>query len=173
MGNRALLFLLLLLAAVFLVAKFDIVTKLKVGSANLIYGNEMRGMKGFRVVVESPSPDLERDGLSREEIRQSLVSKLEKAGIRSLTEEEWRNIPGKPAINVMINATRTPNGMYQYYVTMEIEKKKVEAHGSGIYSAEKGKTLWISSDMGVGGVSDIWAMINEKAGLFLKAYSGV
>jgi hypothetical protein len=173
MGNRALLFLLLLLLAVFLVVKFDMVTKLKVGSANLIYGSEMRGMKGFHVVVNSPSPDLERDGLSREEIRLALVAKLEIAGIKSLTEKEWQNLPGKPTMNVMINATKTANGMYQYYVTMEIEKREVEARGSGIYSTEKGRTLWVSSDMGLGSVSNIRAMINEKAGLFLKAYSGV
>ena len=51
---------------------------MKIDVTNLIYGDEMRGMKGFRVVVEPLIPELEKDGLCREEVLQELTAKIEK-----------------------------------------------------------------------------------------------
>ena len=55
MSNRKLFFLLILLLGVFMVVKFDLVTIAKIGVANLVYGDEMRCIDGFRVLVEIPN----------------------------------------------------------------------------------------------------------------------
>ena len=65
MSTRSMLFLLLFLVAIFLAVRFDVPTQVKMGVTNLIYGDEMRGMKGFRVVVETVIPELEKEGLTR------------------------------------------------------------------------------------------------------------
>ena len=76
MSNRSLLFLLLLLLGVFLVVKFDLPTKVTIGVTNLIYGNEMSGIGGFRILAEVSNPEVEREGLTGESVRETLAAAL-------------------------------------------------------------------------------------------------
>lgn len=169
MSTRSMLFLLLFVLAIFLAVRFDVPTQVKMGVTNLIYGDEMRGMKGFRVVVETLIPELEKEGLTREALLEELSTTLEKGGIRALGDAEWQKTSGKPVLNVTVHATKTGDGRYQYSVTIEVGKS--EGPDSFAYS-EKIKTLWLTSGMGEGGVSDIRAMIKEEARFFLKSHSG-
>lgn len=169
MSNRSLLFLLLLVLAIFLVVKFDVPTNVKIGVTNLIYGDEMRGIKGFRVSVDAPNPELEKDGLRREEVRQELTAKIEKAGVKILWDEEWRKTPGKPVLSVSIQAVKIEKQNYQYTVTIEVTKSEAESSAPG---SEKSKTIWSTYEIGEGAVSDIRTNINEITGIFLKAHSG-
>lgn len=169
MSNRSLLFLLLFVLAIFLVVKFDLPTQVKIGVTNLMYGDEMRGIKEFRVSVDAPNPELEKDGLRREEVLQELTAKIEKAGIKILPDEEWRKTPGKPVLNATIHAAKVEKQNYQYTVTIEVTKSETENSAPG---SEKSKTIWSTSGMGEGDVSDIRTNINEITGVFLKARSG-
>ena len=83
MSNRSLLFLLLLVLAIFLVVKFDVPTNVKIGVTNLIYGDEMRGIKGFRVSVDAPNPELEKDGLRRGKFSGNSPQRLKRPASRS------------------------------------------------------------------------------------------
>ncbi len=169
MRPRSLLFLLLFLLAIFLAVRFDVPTQVKMGVSNLIYGDEMRGIKGFRVVVETLVPELEKEGLTQEALLSELSAMLEKGGIRALGDAEWRKTSGKPVLNVTVVATKTGAGLYQYSVTIEVGKS--EGLDSSAYP-EKIKTLWITSGMGEGSVSDIRATVKEEARFFLKSHSG-
>ena len=141
---------------------------MKIGVTNLIYGDEMRGIKGFQVSVDAPNPELEKDGLRREEVLQELTAKIEKAGVRSLPYELWQKTPGKPSLSVSIQAVKLEKQNYQYTVTIEVMKS--EAYDSASRS-EKIKTIWAAYEMGEGGVSDIRDRINEKMGFFLRAHA--
>ena len=169
MSNRSLLFLLLFVLAIFLVVKFDLPTQVKIGVTNLIYGDEMIGIKGFRVSVDALNPELEKDGLRREEVLQELTAKIEKAGIKILRDEEWRKTPEKPLLNATIHAVKIEKQNYQYTVTIEVTKSEAEGSAPGL---EKSKTIWSTYEMGEGNVSDIRKGINEITGVFLKARSG-
>jgi hypothetical protein len=169
MSNRSLLFLLLFVLAIFLVVKFDVPTNVKIGVTNLIYGDEMRSVKGLRISVDAPNPELEKDGLRREEVLGELTAKIEKAGIKILSDEEWRKTPGKPVLNVAILAVKVEKQNYQYTVTIEVTKSEAENAAPG---SEKSKTIWSTHEMGEGGVSDIRMNINQIMGVFLKARSG-
>ena len=169
MSNRSLLFLLLLVLAIFLVVKFDLPTQVKIGVTNLIYGDEMRGIKGFQVSVDAPNPELEKDGLRREEVLQELTAKIEKAGVRSLPYELWQKTPGKPSLSVSVQAVKLEKQNYQYTVTIEVTKSEAEGSAPG---SEKSKTIWSTYEMGEGDVSEIRTNINEITGVFLKARSG-
>ena len=169
MSNRSLLFLLLFVLAIFLAVKFDVPTNVKIGVTNLIYGDEMRGIKGFLISVDAPNPELEKDGLRLEEVLRELTAKIEKAGVRSLPYELWQKTPGKPSLNVSVQAVKQAGGIYQYTVTIEVTKSEAENSALG---SEKSKTIWSIDEMGEGGVSDIRTNINEITGVFLKARSG-
>jgi len=166
MSNRSLLFLVLFVVVIFLVVKFDITTQVKIGVTNLIYGDEMRGIKGLLVVVEPLIPELEKDGLRREEILKELSAKIEKSGIKVLSEEEWRRTPGKPALNATIQAAKPEKHNYQYTVAIEVTKSDTAGRGSG---PEKITTIWSTSGMGEGNINDIRMKIDEITSIFLKA----
>jgi hypothetical protein len=169
MRNRSLLFLLLLLVAVFLVVKFDLPTKLKIGVTNLIYGDEMREIHGFRVSADIFSPELEKEGLTREALLEKLTAALLKAGIKTLSDEMWRQTPGRPVINVMIQAAKLEQGKYQYTVTIDVTKSEATGAAAG---SEKSKLLWSVSAMGEDNVAGILLKIDESTNFFLKARSG-
>jgi len=163
------LFLLLFVLAIFLVVKFDLPTQVKIGVTNLIYGDEMKSIKGFRVSVDSLNPELEKEGLTREAVLQTLTAALEKAGIKILSDEEWKQTPGKPSLSVSIQAVKLEKQNYQYTVTIEVTKSEAKNSAPG---SEKSKTIWSTYRMGEGDVSDIRTNINEITGVFLKARSG-
>jgi hypothetical protein len=168
MSNRSLFFLLLLALAVFLVVKYDVMTDVKVGVTNLIYGDEMKGIKGFLVSVDSPNPELEKDGLRREEVLRELTAKIEKAGIKILSDEERQKTPGKPALNVKIQATKLEKQHYQYIIEMEVTKIEV---GKSLDGSERIKTIWSEDELGRGDVFKIRTKINEITNVFFKARS--
>ncbi len=173
MRNRTILILLLLLGAVYLISKFDMITQVKIIAANILYGEELRHIKGFRVVVEAENPELKKQGLSEESIRQELSTRLQKAGINILNEDEWKKVPERPVFNLRIIADKSKESLQSFIVSMEITKSNIQLHGSNIYSTERVKTIWITSSMGEGGVLDIREKIDELTGLFLKSYSGI
>jgi len=168
MSNRSLLFLVLFVLVIFFVVKFDMTTQMKIGVTNLIYGDEMRGMKGLRVVVEPLIPELEKDGLRREEVLKELAAKVESAGIKILSEEEWRRTTGKPVLNATIQAAKLEKQNYQYTVAIEVTKSETGGRMSG---SEKITTIWSTSGMGEGNAYDIRMKIHEITSVFLKARS--
>lgn len=169
MSNRSLLFVFLFILVIFFIDKFDITTQVKLGVTNLIYGGEMQGMKGMRVVVEPLIPELEKDGLRRQEVLKELAAKVEKSGIKILPEEEWRRTPGKPVLNATIQAAKLENQNYQYTITIEVTKSET---GARVSESEKIKTIWSTSEIGEGNVNDIRKTFDEITSVFLKARSG-
>jgi hypothetical protein len=172
MRNRTILILLLLLVAVFLFFKFDVITRVKIIAANIIYGEEVRNIKELRVIVEAIPSELDNMGLSGEDISRDLISKLEKAGIKILQEDEWQKVPGRPALILRILTVKDKERMHSFMITFEVTKSNFEAHSSNIYSREKVRTIWSTSGMG-DGVVDIRKKIGELLDLFLQTHSGI
>jgi hypothetical protein len=173
MRNRTILILLLLLGAVYLVVKFDLITQAKIIAANILYGEELRHIKGFRVVVEVDNPELKKEGLSEESVRQGFITRLEKAGINILDEETWKKVPERPVFNLRIIANKNKEGLNSFVITMEVTKSDIKMNGSNIYSTERVKTIWSTSGMGEGNVMSIREKIDELTSLFLKAHTGI
>jgi len=155
--------------AAILVVKFDVTTQVKIGVTNMLYGSDMRALTGLRVVVEPLHPELEKDGLRTEDIFRELAARVEKSGVRRLTDDEWQRAPGKPALTAAIEAVKLDREKYQY--TVSLEATKTEA-GGPVAGGQKVTTIWSTSGMGEGSVADIRAKINEVTELFIKARAG-
>lgn len=168
MGNRSLLFLVLLLLGVFLAVKFELPTKATISVTNLIYGDEMRGIGDFRILAEVPNPEIRKEGLTGESVREALVAALAKAGVKSLSDELWQKTPGRPSLTVSVQAVKQAGNIYQYTVTIEAVRSEAEGAAPG---ADKSKTIWSTNKMGEGDISDIKVKIDEITDLFLKARS--
>jgi len=169
MSNRTFATLIVVLVAVILIVRMDVLTKVKIGVTNMMYGSEMMALQKFYIVVEPLLPELEREGLTRDSLQQTLSAMLVKAGMTSLTEGEWKNTEGKPVLNVTVYATKTEGDRYQYSVTLDVAKRDTQ---SAVSYADKFMTIWSSSHMGEGNAADIRARLTREMELFLKAHAG-
>lgn len=66
------------------------------------------GLKGVRVDVEDMDAQVERLGLTKDQIKTDVELKLRKAGIRVLTDNEVFATPGMPSLYVNINTLISP-----------------------------------------------------------------
>jgi hypothetical protein len=59
--------------------------------------------KGVRVLVEDFAPEVEREGLVKNQIQKDVEDKLRAGGMKVLTQEEALKIPGEPYLYVNLN----------------------------------------------------------------------
>jgi hypothetical protein len=168
MRNRSVLVMLLVLLAIFLTVKFDLLRTVRTGITNMLYGDELRAIKGFRIHVDLANPELAMDGLTGESIRTLLTTVFGNAGTTVLTDNSWEKIPGRPSFNVSISATKQPEGGYQYVVSMDLSQ---DAAKSNISGTQNQKIVWASSEMGTGRVEDIRKEIDSMVQMFLNVRS--
>jgi len=77
----------------------------------------LRGLKGVWIVIENLEPDIEKDGLKRDQIQTDIKLKLWLAGIKVLTKEEWVNEPGRPYLYVRIGSLKDESELFYAYCT--------------------------------------------------------
>lgn len=80
----------------------------------------LRGLKGVGVLVEHLLPEIEKEGLNRDQLQTSVESKLRKAGIKVLTKEESFIAPGEPHlyVNINVNIAKTESDIYPYSIDL-------------------------------------------------------
>ena len=76
----------------------------------------LRGLPGVAVVIEPLHPTTERDGLTQQQLLTEVEQQLKNAGIRVLTQEEWRKTPGAPYLYVNVAALKKSYGLYAYAI---------------------------------------------------------
>ena len=138
-----------------------------------------RGLKEVGVFVEDIDPEAIKDGLSKEQIKTDVESKLREAGIKVVPVEKSLSLPTSPYLYVIISTVKFCSGLEYVYGT-SVQLKQVVA-------LERGKTVkpsrallwattWEKSD-GVGItfveelVGNARAHINEKVDMFISNYS--
>ena len=92
------------------------------GKSNLA---TLRGLQGVGVLVEQLPPEVENEGLRRNQIQAEVESKLRMAGIKVLTKEECAKTPGEPYlyINLNINITKTESDIHPYSIDVMLIQK--------------------------------------------------
>ncbi len=85
----------------------------------------LRGIKGVGVLVEKLPPEVEQQGLKRNELQKAVESKLQKAGIKVLTRAGSLAAPGEPYlyINVNVNIAKTESDIYPYSIDLLFTQK--------------------------------------------------
>ena len=63
----------------------------------------LQGLKGVRVLVEDFAPEVEREGLVKNQIQKDVEDKLRAGGMKVLTQEEAVKTPGEPYLYVNLN----------------------------------------------------------------------
>ena len=169
---RKLILIIVLALAVFLTVKFDLLTMAKLSFENLFYKQDIQRIGSFHILVEVTNPEIERAGLTRESIRKTVAQMLEKSGVRIIPEELWQKTPGRPSLNIWVNAlpAEGQKGIYQYMINLAVTIKEDAAGTLGV--PQKDKVIWSTSELGKDDVKAIRNEITRLTDKFLKARSG-
>ena len=132
----------------------------------------LKGVKGVGILVENLSQEVEREGITKNQLQIELEFKLREAGIKVLTKEECLTVPGEPYlyININLNTAKTENDVYPYSIdVMFIQKVSlVRDPQQTTYSV-----TW--STGGVGSISkqllnQLRSSVSDIVDIFIQAY---
>jgi hypothetical protein len=76
----------------------------------------LRGLPGVTVVIEPLQATAEQDGLTQKQLHADVEHQLRAAGIRVLTQDEWRSTPGSPYLYVNVSALKKSYSLYTYSI---------------------------------------------------------
>ncbi len=132
----------------------------------------LRGLQGVQIVIEPLRPEIKGDELTVDRLRTNTKQKLERAGIKVLSETENQMTSGKPYIYVHSNISK-----YRYFLgyiyTNRIELVQdvylVRAH-----NIKTGAVTWSISTTGLAPkLEDIRTSMEDLVDYFIKAYLSV
>jgi hypothetical protein len=89
-------------------------------------------LPGVHVVVEPFDLAAESDGLHGDSLRHAMEIKLQDAGIRVLTQDEWQVTLGNPLLVLKLNLVHPSRFFYLYNIELELQQLVVLARDSTI-----------------------------------------
>ena len=149
------------------------VTTFSLAGYHSIQRESLRGLKGVYVSVENLTPEIQKDGLTKDRIQGDVELMLRTAGIKILSKEEWFDEEGGPSLYVNANVLKlSATSEYVYSVNISFKqtvypiRKPMEITGAATWSV--GGIVGITPDLG-----KIRASIKEQVDEFIKAYWSV
>ena len=134
----------------------------------------LRGLQGIYVIVEDLKPEVEKDGLTRRQIEMEVMERLKTAGIKSLSEEEWKKEEGWPWLYVyphIIKKVFVEKEVYIFHVSFELKQKVTLLRDP---DKEVFATTWSKSVLGKSGyINDMEETIGDLTDSFITAYHSV
>jgi len=83
----------------------------------------LRGLNGVYVAVEDLEPEIERLGLTKNQIQTDVELKLRLAGIKVLTGEEWRREKGRPYLYIQVRVLESSlSGLFHLNINIEFSQ---------------------------------------------------
>jgi hypothetical protein len=116
------------------------------------------GLKGVYVLVESPKPEAQSLGLTKDQIKTDIELRLRKAGIRMLTEKEWLGSPDYPHLSVTVNVI-TIGGSYSFMVQLYLSEAVTLARGNSVMGV-----IWQTYRIGIGNEPNTETKTKEQVG---------
>ena len=129
----------------------------------------LKGIVGFYLSVEKLDPDVEKEGLTTDQIRADVESRLRTAGIKVFTAEPSSQSKGKPLLSVdlMIGGKQ---GLYPYALDIGVHQLvRLERDPTAIVNA----TTWSVGSAGIAGLSTIRDTVRDRLDEFINAWLSV
>ena len=132
----------------------------------------LHGLRGVQVVIEFPKPEITGDGLTEGQLRNDTELKLQKAGIKVLSERENQMTPGRPAIYLNMNILKYRHfPVYVYKNSVELVQDVYLVRARNI---KMGAVTWSISTTGLAPkLEDIRTSMEDLMDNFIKAYLSV
>jgi hypothetical protein len=135
----------------------------------------LQGLRGVRVLVEDLAPEVEREGLVKDQLQKSVDERLRAAGIRVLTQEEAVKALGEPYLYVNVNISFAKGGeeicSYSIDVALIQNVTLVRIPKQTSYAV-----TWSTGGVGLiakKSLSELKESVEEFADIFVKAFFSV
>lgn len=86
-------------------------------------GHTLRGLQGFPVVVARLGAEIEKDGLTEEQLQTDTEQRLRMAGIKVFSLEEATQEKGSPYFYLHVHVDKLKSGCYSYNISTELIKE--------------------------------------------------
>jgi hypothetical protein len=126
------------------------------------------GLEGVQVVVEGPGLEAERLGLSKNQIKTDVERRLQKAGVRVLTNQQEVETPGRPQLCVKIGASINKMGIFAYSINVDLIEIVTLFTGETAFATvwEKGE----AGSVGLNNINQIQSRISSLVDRFINDY---
>jgi hypothetical protein len=140
-------------------------------SDDAITRKTLAGLKGIYILVEDVDDDVQRDGLSREQIRTDVELRLRQAGLDVLSELQYAAETGFPYLYVNVQTLKSSLGPYVYRLEVELKQSVTPIRNP---SATLLAPTWAArAKLGIVGVDNVRSLrddIRDMVDQFINAY---
>jgi hypothetical protein len=134
----------------------------------------LRGLSGIEVHVEPLDSEIEQLGLTTGKIEQDIRQRLQKSGVKLLTERERLATPPAAILIVRMDTLHDRIGRYFYSTDLLLAQRvKLETPGAPEASAVTWKKLGVVSTVADDNVKHLEDQVLRKVDQFIKDYLGV
>jgi hypothetical protein len=101
----------------------------------------LRGIQGVYVSMDELDPEVEKDGLSSQQLRMETAEQVRKAGIRVFSREEWFHTSGAPSLDINLHVLKleeTKEYIYSIHIGLKqdvyLVREPIPASGATTWS---------------------------------------
>lgn len=168
-----------LISILCIVLGFTYISSLVFADDNEFTRSTLKGVQGMGIFIENVNPDIEKDGLTRDQIRKDVERTLQTAGINILSEEERSQEIGSPYLYVNVHMIKMSEEEYyicNIYVGFRQDATLVRNPDVTTESVSfiPSVATWSIGTLGISSeLNDIQDSIKEQIDKFIDAYRSV
>jgi hypothetical protein len=132
----------------------------------------LRGVEGVYVLIEALEPEVERAGLTTQQLHTDVELRLRQAGIAVLTQEERRRTPGTPYLYVNVNVMPLSGGSPVFQITVELNQEASLKTDGSLATVATWSVMGLGSS-GKTGLAFIRSSVRDRVDQFINAYLSV
>jgi hypothetical protein len=126
----------------------------------------LRGLEGVQVIVEEIQPEVERDGLTKAQLKADVERALRMSGIKVLSAEERVQILSQPILYLNVNVVKTQGSAYVFNVDLSARESGVTLRGGMTWAP-----TWEWGYVGITpGLASIRDYVRDMVDRFIDAY---
>lgn len=131
----------------------------------------LKGLQGVKVLVEAIKPEVEKYGLTEQQLQTDVELRLRQNGIKVLSEKEWLSAAGQPYIYVNVNIMKVENiPLVTYGITLELKQNvSLERDPTKLCSASTWDRRGVMS-AGLGKIENIRECVKGYVDNFINDY---
>jgi hypothetical protein len=134
----------------------------------------LRGLAGVEVVVDPLDSEIEQLGLSTGKLQQDIRQRLQKAGVKVLTERERLPSAGTAVFIIRVDTLHDRIGRYFYSIDLLLaQRARLERHPTEEFPVVTWKKLGTVSTIADDNVKHLEEQVLRKVDQFIKDYLGV
>jgi ribosomal protein S8 len=150
--------------------KTDSLTSPQVTSIIIDERDTLKGLQGVYVLVENLKPEVEKYGLTRQQLQTDVELRLRQNGIRVLSKQEQFSTPGMPYLYVNVNTMPDINGLVPLGILLELKQNVFLARDTTklcIASTWNGST---TGSVGSKKIETIRDSVKDSVDIFINDY---